>query len=51
MYSRELGASGSIRLDPGKLYYLGFTNEGSILEGAGAGATVAAQFVVSYNVL
>jgi hypothetical protein len=51
MYSRELGASGSIRLDPGKLYYLVFTNEGSILEGAGAGATVAAQFVVSYNVL
>ena len=31
MYSRELGASGSIRLDPGKLYYLVFTNEGSIL--------------------
>jgi hypothetical protein len=49
MHSRELSASGSIPLDPGKFYYLVFWHEGSAL--SGSGATVAAHFVVSYDIL
>jgi hypothetical protein len=49
--SHELSASGSIHLDPGKSYYLGFVNEGNILLGPGGIAgTVVAHFVLSYNI-
>ena len=51
LHSKQLAASGSINLDPGKHYYLIFSNDDSIIQ-AGTevtSAVVAAQFAVSYN--
>ena len=48
LHSKQLAASGSINLDPGKHYYLIFSNDASIIQ---AGTEVTSAVVAGFNLL